>query len=140
MEASENGYSEAIAPGTGGLVSEGSGGNVFIRRGELWTPPADGSLLPGLTRDSIFAMAHEMGVPMREQPVPREMLCTADELFLTGTTAEHRPVRSVDRIPVGSGGVGPITRALQPRFHAIVRGEVSDTRSWLTPVEESAYV
>jgi branched-chain amino acid aminotransferase len=142
MEANENGYAEAIALGVGGLVSEASGENIFlVRRGELVTPPIDGSLLPGLTRDSIIAIAHTMGVPVRQEPIPREMLYTADELFLTGTAAEVTPVRSVDRIPVGSGEVGPITRTLQTRFNAMVRGETEDRFGWLTPLaQEVAHV
>jgi branched-chain amino acid aminotransferase len=137
MEAIENGFAEAIALSTTGLVSEGSGENLFVvLDGKLITPANDGSLLPGLTRDSITTIARDMGITVREEPMPREMLYTADELFLTGTAAEITAVRSVDRIPVGNGRVGPITRALHERFHAIVRGQAPDTYGWLTPVAE----
>jgi branched-chain amino acid aminotransferase len=139
MEAAVNGYAEAIALAPNGLVSEGSGQNLFlVRDGVVITPTIDGTLLAGITRDSILKIARELGVPTREQPVAREMLYTADEVFFTGTAAEVTPVRSVDRIPVGAGRMGPITRQLQKRFMQIVHGEVEDTRGWLSPVREPA--
>jgi branched-chain amino acid aminotransferase len=137
MEALANGYAEAIALGPGGLVSEGSGQNLFVvRNGVLITPVVDGTLLAGITRDSILTLAREEGIPIREQPVPRELLYTADELFFTGTAAEVTPIRSVDRIPVGEGRIGPITRTLQRRFLDIVHGRAVDRFGWLTPVNE----
>lgn len=139
MEAAVNGYAEAIALAPNGLVSEGSGQNLFlVRDGVVITPVIDGTLLAGITRDSILKIARELGVPTCEQPVAREMLYTADEVFFTGTAAEVTPVRSVDRIPIGSGGMGPITRQLQKRFMQIVHGEVEDTRGWLSLVREPA--
>ena len=135
MEAHANGFAEAIALGPGGLVSEGSGQNVFVvRNGYLVTPATDGTLLFGITRDTILTLAREMEIPVREQQVPREMLYTADELFFTGTAAEVTPIRSVDRITVGSGRAGPITLALQKRFMQIVHGEAPDRYGWLTHV------
>jgi branched-chain amino acid aminotransferase len=125
MEAVANGYAEAIALGPGGLVSEGSGQNVFaVRRGVLMTPPLDGTNLAGITRDSILTVARDLGIPTREQPIPRETLYNADELFFTGTASEVTPIRSVDRITVGAGRAGPITRTLQQRFMDIVHGRV----------------
>lgn len=139
MEASLNGYAEAIALGPGGVVSEGSGQNVFlVRDGVLITPPIDGTNLVGITRDSVITLAAELAIPVREQIVVREMLYTADEMFFTGTATEVTPVRSVDRIPVGSGKVGEITRAVQQRFLQVVRGEIDDTRGWLTLVPTDA--
>jgi len=135
MEAVANGYVDAIALGPGGLVSEGSGMNVIlVHDGALITPAVDGTFLRGITRDSVVTLANEMGIPTREQVVAREMLYSADELFFTGTAAELTPIRSVDRIKVGSGRRGPITRALQERFAQTVRGEVADTHGWLTYV------
>ena len=141
MEAMADGYAEAIALGPGGMISEGSGQNVFlVRDGVLHTPPVDGTLLAGITRDSILTLARDEGLPVREQPLPREMLYTADEVFFTGTAAELTPVRSVDRIPVGAGGPGPVTRRLQKRFLAIAHGEEPDAHRWLTRVRALAAV
>jgi branched-chain amino acid aminotransferase len=135
MEAVANGYVEAIALGPGGLVSEGSGQNLFlVRDGVLITPPLDGTSLAGITRDAILSLARDLGIDIREQPVPRESLYTADELFFTGTAAEVTPIRSVDRIQVGEGRMGPVTRALQKRFLDTVTGKVDDVHGWLTQV------
>ncbi len=135
MEAVTNGYAEGIALGPGGMVSEGSGQNVFlIRDGVLVTPPLDGTLLAGITRDAVLTLARDEGLPVHERPVAREVLYTADELFFTGTAAEITPIRSVDRIPIGQGGVGPITRRIQERYLGIARGELPDPAGWLTRV------
>jgi branched-chain amino acid aminotransferase len=135
MEAVANGYAEAIALTPSGLVSEGSGQNIFlVRDGALITPRMDGSLLSGITRDSIIQLANREGIPVRYETVPREALYTADELFFTGTAAEVTPVRSVDRIQVGPGEPGPVTRRLQAAFLRIVQGEEEDQFGWLTPV------
>ncbi len=133
MEAQVNGYVEGIALDTTGYVSEGSGENIFvIRDGKIFTPPLASSVLPGITRDSVITLAHELGCVLTEQPVAREMLYIADELFFTGTAAEITPIRSVDRIVVGKGQPGPITRNLQERFLGIVEGRVEDRYGWLT--------
>ncbi len=135
MEALANGFAEAIALSPGGTVSEGSGQNVFlVMDGVLVTTPLDGSLLGGITRASIMALAQRDGLTVREQTVPREMLYTADEVFFTGTAAELTPVRSVDRIKVGAGKVGPVTKHLQTAFLDIANGRAEDTYGWLTPV------
>jgi len=135
MEATTNGYAEGIALDANGYVSEGSGENVFIvRNGVLQTAPLGNSVLPGITRDSILTLARELGIPVSEAGIPREMLYIADEAFFTGTAAEVTPIRSVDRIPVGKGNVGPITRALQREFFGIVHGTQPDRFHWLTPV------
>jgi branched-chain amino acid aminotransferase len=135
MEATINGYAEGIALDVNGYVSEGSGENVFVvRNGVLQTAPLGNSVLPGITRDSILKLAREMGIPVAEAGIPREMLYIADEAFFTGTAAEITPIRSVDRISVSKGDVGPVTRALQKEFFGIVRGEKPDRFNWLTPV------
>ena len=134
-EAVVNGYAEAIALGTDGLVSEGSGQNLFlVRDGALVTPPVDGSLLSGITRNSILTIAREMGIDCQERPIPREMLYTADELFFTGTAAEVTPVRSVDRIAIGTGKAGALTLRLQRQFMDTVEGRAADRHGWLTLV------
>jgi branched-chain amino acid aminotransferase len=135
MEATINGYAEGIALDVNGYVSEGSGENVFVvRNGVLQTAPLGNSVLPGITRDSVVKLARELGIPVVEAGIPREMLYIADEAFFTGTAAEITPIRSVDRISVSNGDVGPVTRALQKEFFAIVRGEKADRFNWLTPV------
>jgi branched-chain amino acid aminotransferase len=135
FEAMANGYVEAIALGPDGLVSEGSGQNLFlVRDGVLITPPLDGTNLTGITRDAVLRIAADLGITAREQPVPRESLYTADELFFTGTASEVTPIRSVDRIPIGSGRAGPLTLRLQQHFLAVATGRLPDTHGWLTPV------
>jgi branched-chain amino acid aminotransferase len=135
MEAVLNGYSEGIALDTNGYVSEGSGENVFVvRNGVLQTAPLGNSVLPGITRDSVMTIARELGIRVIEAGIPREMLYIADEVFFTGTAAEVTPIRSVDKISVGQGVSGPITKAIQKEFYAIVRGEKPDRFHWLTPV------
>jgi len=135
MEADLNGYAEGIALDRDGYVSEGSGENIFvIRDGRIHTPPLAASVLPGITRDSVLRLAQEAGIPVVEMNIPRELLYIADEIFFTGTAAEVTPVRSVDRIPVGSGERGPVTERLQKAFFDIVEGRVEDRFGWLTPV------
>ncbi len=135
MEAIINGYAEGIALDVNGYVSEGSGENVFlVRRGALLTAPLGNSVLPGITRESVIELAREMGVPVIEQVIPREMLYVADEVFFSGTAAEITPIRSVDKITVGDGMPGPITKALQREFYGMVNGTIADRFGWLTPV------
>lgn len=135
MEALGNGFAEAIALTPGGMVSEGSGQNIFlVRDGRLETPPLDGSMLSGITRDCLLTLAEEEGIPIRQGPVPREALYTADEIFFSGTAAEVTPVRSVDRIQVGSGKPGPITLRLQAAIMDMAHGRRPDRYGWLTPV------
>jgi len=135
MEALTNGFQEAIALNVDGTISEGSGQNVFIvSGGTLYTSPIDGTLLHGITRDSIITLARDAGIPVREQSLPREALYTADEVFLTGTASEVTPVRSVDRIAVGAGKPGPLTQQIQRRFLDVVKGVTEDTHGWLTYV------
>ena len=135
MEAIVNGYVEGIALDVNGFVSEGSGENLFIvHRDKVITAPLGNSVLPGITRDSVLQLARDLNLTIVEQMIPREMLYIADEAFFTGTAAEVTPIRSVDKIKVGKGVTGPVTRALQKEFYAIVRGEKSDRHGWLTPV------
>jgi len=136
MEALRNGFAEGIGLGPNGMISEGSGQNLFlVHRGTIYTPTINGTLLHGITRYSILTLARDMGIPVREQELPREMLYTADEIFLTGTASEVTPVRSVDRIQVGGGRRGPITQQIQQRYLDLVKGVGEDTYGWLTHVQ-----
>jgi len=135
MEAVANGFSEGIALDTSGFVSEGSGENIFVVSGGIvYTPPFASSVLPGITRNCVMTLCEEMKIPVREQMIPREMLYLADEVFFTGTAAELTPLRSIDRLKVGKGSRGPITKTLQEAFFSIVSGEREDRYNWLTPV------
>ncbi len=133
MEALTNGYVEGISLDASGYVSEGSGENIFmVKDGKMITPSLSACVLPGITRDSVMTLANEIGITVTEQSITREMLYLADELFFTGTAAEITPIRSVDRIVVGKGEPGPVTRSLQERFLAIVQGRSEDKHGWLT--------
>src|ERR1700683_4162230 len=139
MEAIMNGYAEGIALDVNGFVSEGSGENLFVvRNGVLQTAPLGNSVLPGITRDSVLQIARDLGIRIIEQQIPRESLYIADEVFFTGTAAEITPIRSVDKIKIGKGSLGPMTKSLQAEFYGIVRGEKADRYDWLTPVPVAA--
>jgi branched-chain amino acid aminotransferase len=135
MEALANGFGEGIALSPDGMVSEGSGQNVFlVQGGVLYTSPLNGTLLAGITRHTVITVARDMGMDVLEQQLPRESLYMADEIFLTGTASEVTPVRSIDRITVGSGRRGPVTQRLQQAFLDLVRGRSDDAHGWLTHV------
>lgn len=139
MAAVLDGYSEAIALDSFGTVSEGSGQNLFLIRDEvLHTPPLATAGLSGITRDIVITLAQDLGYQVREQDLPREMLYVADELFFTGTAAEISPIRSVDKIQIGTGRRGPVTTALQQAFFDYVNGAVPDRHNWLMPIEAAA--
>jgi branched-chain amino acid aminotransferase len=133
LEAIQNGYAEGIALTTDGTLSEGSGENLFvIRKSKIHTPPMSSALLPGITRDSVITLARELGYEIIEEVLPREILYIADEVFFTGTAAEVSPIRSVDKIQVGSGSRGPITKAIQDRLFQILTAEAEDQYGWLS--------
>jgi branched-chain amino acid aminotransferase len=135
MEAVSNGFAEGIALDAGGYVSEGSGENLFlVQGGVLMTPSVGASLLPGITRDAVIRLAHDLGFEVKEQEIPRGLLYTCDELFMTGTAAEITPVRSVDHIVVGEGRPGELTRRLNAELLGIASGEIADRHGWLTAV------
>lgn len=139
MEAKANGFTEAILLDRDGRVTEGSGQNIFlVLDGELHTPPVSSSILSGITRDTAITLARDQGIPVRETVLNRESLYLADEIFMTGTASEITPVRSVDRLGVGDGRPGPVTRRLQREFFALVNGETTDRHGWLTSVEHTA--
>jgi len=136
LEAKEHGYVEGIALDVYGFVSEGSGENVFIvRDGALITPSFSSSILPGIVRNTVMTLAHEMGIKVIEESIPREALYIADEVFFTGSAAEITPISSIDKIPVGTGTRGPIAKKLQDRFFEIVSGQGEDKYGWLTYVK-----
>jgi branched-chain amino acid aminotransferase len=135
MEARANGYVEGIALDTNGYVSEGSGENIFIVSGDtVITPPLSNSALPGITRHSIMTICKDLGIPVVEQIIPREMLYIASEVFFCGTAVEVTPIRSIDRVKIGIGSRGPITKRIQDEFFALVEGKKPDRHNWLTPV------
>ncbi len=139
MEAEANGYVEGIALDVNGYLSEGSGENLFVvRNGVLYTTPLTNSVLSGITRDSVLTLARNLGIPVVEQAMPRELLYIADEAFFTGTAAEVTPIRSVDRILVADGETGPITKQLADEFFGIANGLKPDRFGWLTPVKVNA--
>ncbi len=135
-EAKRLGFAEGIALSTDGTISEGAGENVFvIKDGRIMTPPATSSILTGLTRDTVIKLAARMGMTVEERAIPREALYLADEIFFTGTAAEITPVRSVDRIEIGPGHRGPVTKQLQEAFFGLFSGETEDSDGWLESVE-----
>ena len=134
MEAHDNGFNEGIALDYNGTVSEGAGENIFVvYNGTVFTPAFGSSILLGITRDSVLTILADLGYQVVREPIPRDMLYIADEIFFTGTAAEVTPVRSVDRIKVGSGTRGPITKAVQDEFFAITSGKKPDPL-WLADV------
>lgn len=141
MEAILNGFAEGIALDDRGYVSEGSGENIFlVHDGKLVTPPLSSSILPGITRDSVIEIARGLEIPVAEGGIQRAALYVADEVFFTGTAAEITPIRSVDRITVGTGRRGEITKRLQEVFFQITSGERDAPGQWLTFVSETAQV
>jgi branched-chain amino acid aminotransferase len=132
LEALTNGYVEGIALDVNGMVSEGSGENIFVIRDEaIYTTPLGSSILPGITRASVVTLAQDLGYTVMEMAIPREMLYIADEVFFSGTAAEITPIRSIDKIVIGAGHAGPITKKLQKAFFAIIQNG-KDKHNWLT--------
>jgi len=139
MEALADGYSEGIALDVFGNVSEGSGQNLFVVRNQVvYTPQLASSILGGITRDSIMILARDLGYTVTETTLPRESLYTADEVFFVGTAAEVTPIRSIDKITVGSGRRGPVTERIQRAFFDVINGQIPDRHGWLTYVHVDA--
>jgi branched-chain amino acid aminotransferase len=135
MEALENGFDEGIVLDVNGLVSEGSGENLFlIKNGAITTTQSHSSILPGITRHSVMVLARELGYEVHSRQLPRESLYIADELFFTGTAAEVTPIATVDHIEIGSGKCGEITKRVQDELFGILNGETEDRHNWLTLV------
>lgn len=137
-EAHRNGYEEGISVNGQGMVAEGSGENIFIvRDGRIVTPPLASSILGGITRDSVLKIAKSLDYKVVEESLPREILYVADEVFMTGTAAEITPVRSVDRIDIGDGRPGPVTRSIQKVFFGLFDGTQPDDWDWLEQVSNT---
>jgi branched-chain amino acid aminotransferase len=135
MEARKSGYHEAILLNAYGLVTEGTGENLFaVRDSMLITPPLSSGILPGITRDSIIHIASDMGYAVKEKSFTRGELLTSDEVFLVGTAAEVTPVREVDDRAIGKGSRGPVTEKIQTKFFDVVRGRDPKYAAWLEPV------
>jgi len=135
-EAEDCGYDEALLLDTHGFVCEGSGENFFIvRNGQLCTPDLT-SALEGITRDTIFHLAEEIGLPVREKSITRDEVYTADEAFFTGTAAEVTPIRELDGRAIGNGQRGPITERLQSMYFDQVKGRRPQHPEWLSFVKE----
>ncbi len=133
-EAKQAGYDEALLLDAQGNVAECSGENLFvIRGGRVRTSPAT-AILPGITRDTVIELLRRDGIEVVEQPMARDEVYLADEVFMTGTAAEVTPVREVDARRIGSGKPGPITQAMQQRYAAVTRGEEAAYAHWLAPV------
>ncbi|HTT87519.1 MAG TPA: branched-chain amino acid transaminase [Acidimicrobiales bacterium] len=137
VEALKAGYDEAVLLAHDGRISECTGENIFIvRGGRLLTPPtSESSALEGITQDSVWAIATDLGYEVCTEALIRTDLYTADEAFLCGTAAEVVPIREVDDRPVGSGRPGPVTKQIQDTYFATVRGEVDRYKEWLEHVE-----
>ena len=137
QEAKAGGYDEALLLDANGMVSEGSGENIFaVHGGEIVTPPSSAAILPGITRDTVMILAREEGLRVREEHLTRDALYLADEVFLTGTAAEVTPVREIDDRSIGGGARGDVTRRLQERYFDLVRGKDDSHPEWLTRVRD----
>jgi branched-chain amino acid aminotransferase len=136
-EAELNGFDEALVLTPDGHASEASAANLFIvRDGVLLTPPVYDDILEGITRSALLELAAGEGVRTEVRSIDRSELYVADEVFLCGTGVQVSPVVEVDHRKVGSGEVGPISRALKGRYFDAVRGRLPEYRHWLTPIDE----
>ncbi|URJ25061.1 branched-chain amino acid transaminase [Candidatus Blochmannia ocreatus (nom. nud.)] len=134
-EAHRYGYQEGIGLDIHGHVAEGAGENLFIVKNNIiLTPPYESSILPGITRDTIIKLAIYAGLEIKEQILSRESLYIADEAFISGTAVEITPIRSIDKIQIGSGIRGPITTILQNLFFNLFTGKTEDKWNWLDPI------
>jgi branched-chain amino acid aminotransferase len=135
MEATDEGYDEAMLLDAAGFVSEGAGENLFvIRKGVVYTPDLSAGALNGITRDTVFAICRDLGLSVVEKRITRDEVYICDEAFFTGTAAEVTPIRELDRIPLGAGERGPITGKIQSAFFDIVNGRNPKYAEWLTVV------
>jgi len=135
MEATDEGYDEALLLDSAGFVSEGAGENLFIvKKGVVYTPDLSAGALNGITRDTVFAICHDLGLKLVEKRITRDEVYIADEAFFTGTAAEVTPIRELDRVTIGAGARGPITEKIQSAFFDIVNGRNAKYAEWLTRV------
>jgi branched-chain amino acid aminotransferase len=135
MEATDDGYDEAMLLDASGFVSEGAGENLFVvKNGVVYTPDLSAGALNGITRNTIFHICQDLGLKLVEKRITRDEVYIADEAFFTGTAAEVTPIRELDRIEIGIGSRGPITEKIQAAFFDIVNGRNDKYAHWLTPV------
>jgi len=134
MEATRDGYDEALLLDTAGFVAEGAGENLFLVRDGRLIEPQLVSGLTGITRASVIELANDMGLEVLSQPLTRDDVYLADEAFFTGTAAEVTPIRELDGRVIGHGSRGPVTERIQKRFFEVVSGRAERYRHWLTKV------
>ncbi|MBS3895326.1 aminotransferase class IV, partial [Silanimonas sp.] len=135
MEATDDGYDEALLLDASGFVSEGAGENLFIiKGGQIYTPDLSAGALNGITRNTVFHIARDLGLEVVQKRITRDEVYIADEAFFTGTAAEVTPIRELDRIEIGCGARGPITERIQSAFFEIVGGRNPSYAHWLTAV------
>jgi branched-chain amino acid aminotransferase len=135
MEATDDGYDEALLLDASGFVSEGAGENLFIvRGGVVYTPDSASGALDGITRNTVMAICGDLGLKVVERRITRDEVYISDEAFFTGTAAEVTPIRELDRITLGNGARGPITEKVQAAFFDIVNGRNPKYAAWLTKV------
>ena len=135
MEATDEGYDEALLLDPQGFASEGAGENLFIvRKGVVYTPDSSAGALNGITRNTVFSICKDLGLEIKEKPITRDEIYISDEAFFSGTAAEVTPIRELDRIEIGSGSRGPITEKIQAAFFDIVNGRNPKYADWLTRV------
>ena len=135
MEALDDGYDEALLLDASGFVSEGAGENLFIiKGGVIYTPDLSAGALNGITRNTVFHIAKDLGLEIVQKRITRDEVYIADEAFFTGTAAEVTPIRELDRIEIGIGSRGPITEKIQTAFFDIVNGRNPKYAHWLTAV------
>ena len=135
MEATDDGYDEALLLDSSGFVSEGSGENIFIvKNGVIYTPDLSAGALNGITRNTILHIARDLGIEVVQKRITRDEVYIADEAFFTGTAAEVTPIRELDRLEIGSGSRGPITEKVQQAFFDIVNGRNPAYAHWLTKI------
>ena len=135
MEATDEGYDEAVLLDTSGFVSEGSGENLFVvKDGTVYTPDLSAGALNGITRNTVLHICQDLGIPLVQKRITRDECYIADEMFFSGTAAEVTPIREYDRIPIGAGQRGPITEKIQSAFFDIVNGRNAKYAHWLAKV------
>ncbi|MEY2804217.1 MAG: hypothetical protein RL657_1553 [Pseudomonadota bacterium] len=135
MEATDEGYDEALLLDSQGFVSEGAGENVFVvKDGVIYTPDLSAGALNGITRNTVLHIAKDLGIDVVQKRITRDEIYISDELFFTGTAAEVTPIRELDRVEIGSGSRGPITEKIQNAFFDIVNGRNPKYAHWLTKV------
>jgi branched-chain amino acid aminotransferase len=135
MEATDDGYDEAILLDAAGFVSEGSGENIFaVKDGVVYTPDLSAGALNGITRNTVLHICEDLGIRVVQKRITRDELYIADEVFFSGTAAEITPIREIDRVPIGAGARGPVTEKIQSAFFDIVGGRNKKYAHWLTKV------